>query len=184
LSDENQLRAPAKPTLLDRGVAGLNAIGSLWVLMLVLFICLDSFGRSFFNRPFDGVNEVVAVSMAFIVFCQLADTVRLSKLTRSDTFLPILESSRNIGARLIVVGFDALGIIVMACIVVGTWPRLIESIERGYYVGEAGIFTFPDWPIKAMVVLGSVATALCMLVRAVAHWRHTAVTPVSHSSDF
>jgi TRAP-type mannitol/chloroaromatic compound transport system permease small subunit len=173
----------AKLSPLDRAVAALNAIGSLWVLMLVLFICIDSFGRSFFNRPFDGVNEVVAVSMALIVFCQLADTVRLSKLTRSDTFLPILESSRNIVARTIVVGFDVLGIIVMACIIVGTMPRLIESIERGYYVGEAGLFTFPDWPIKAMVVVGSIATALCLLVRAIAHWRHTAIAPVSHSAE-
>jgi TRAP-type mannitol/chloroaromatic compound transport system permease small subunit len=183
LTDLTETHPPAKPTLLDRAVAGLNAIGSLWVLMLVIFICIDSFGRSFFNRPFDGVNEVVAVSMAFIVFCQLADTVRLNKLTRSDTFLPSLENSRLVAARLIVVGFDVLGIIVMTCIIVGTWPRLIESIERGYYVGEAGIFTFPDWPIKAMVVFGSVATVLCLLVRAVAHWRRSAVPPVSHSSE-
>lgn len=183
MTDLTETHPPGKPTLLDRAVAGLNAIGSLWVLMLVIFICIDSFGRSFFNKPFDGVNEVVAVSMAFIVFCQLADTVRLNKLTRSDTFLPILENSRKVVARLVVVGFDVLGIIVMACIIVGTWPRLIESIERGYYVGEAGIFTFPDWPIKAMVVFGSAATILCLLVRAVAHWRRSAVPPVSHSSE-
>jgi hypothetical protein len=28
----------------------------------------------------------------------------------------------------------------------------------------------PDWPIKAIVVLGSVACALCFLVRAAHHW--------------
>jgi TRAP-type mannitol/chloroaromatic compound transport system permease small subunit len=152
--------------------------------MLVAFICLDSFGRSLFSRPFDGVNEVVAVSMALIVFCQLADTVRLNKLTRSDTFLPVLEASPKLVSRLIVVGFDVLGILVMICIIVGTTPLLIESIERGYFVGEAGIFTFPDWPVKAMVVLGSFVTALCLLVRAVAHWRRTATGAVDHTNDF
>ncbi|MGE0563298.1 MAG: TRAP transporter small permease subunit [Pseudolabrys sp.] len=184
MSDQSPLPPPAALSLLDRAVAGLNAIGSLWVMMLVLFICLDSFGRSLFNRPFDGVNEVVAVSMALIVFCQLADTVRLNKLTRSDTFLPVLEASPRLVSRLIVVGFDALGVIVMSCIIAGTTPRLIESIERGYYVGEAGIFTFPDWPVKAMVVLGSLITALCLLVRGIAHWRRTASGPVDHTNDF
>jgi TRAP-type C4-dicarboxylate transport system permease small subunit len=168
---EFESRPPASVKLLDRAVIILNAIGSLWVLFLVLVICLDSFGRSLFDRPFDGVNEVVAVSMAFIVFCQLPDTVRLGRLTRSDTFLPRMQASHVLGARLTVIGFDVLGAIVMITILVGTYPRLRESIERGYYIGEQGIFTFPDWPMKAMVVLGSFAALLCFIVRAVLHWR-------------
>jgi TRAP-type mannitol/chloroaromatic compound transport system permease small subunit len=159
--------------LLDRSVAALNAIGSLWVLLLVLLICADSFGRSLFNHPIDGVNELVAVSMAVIVFCQLADTVRLGKLTRSDTFLSRLQASRATAARLAVVGFDILGVFVMGAIIVGTTPLLIESIRRGYYLGEQGVFTIPEWPLKSMVVLGSVACLLCFLLRAVQHWRMT-----------
>jgi TRAP-type mannitol/chloroaromatic compound transport system permease small subunit len=151
-------------------VVVLNAIGSLWVLLLVVLICADSLGRSFFNRPIDGVTELVAVTMAVIVFCQLADTVRLGKLTRSDAFLSKLEASNTMTARLTVIGFDVLGIVVMVCIIVGTTPLLIESIERGYYIGEQGVFTLPDWPIKAIVVVGSVACALCFAVRAAHHW--------------
>ena len=140
----------------------LNAFGSIWVLLIVALICSDSFGRSFFNRPLDGVNELVAVSMAFIVFCQLPDTVRLDKLTRSDTYLPRLQASRALAARLVVCGFDLLGMAMMIAIIVGTWPLLMELISHGYYIGEQGIFTFPEWPIKGMVVLGSVATAIVL----------------------
>jgi len=157
----------------DRAVFVLNAFGSLWVLFIVLLICSDSFGRTFFNRPLDGVNELVAVSMAFIVFCQLPDTVRLAKLTRSDTYLPRLEASSVLVCRIIVSGFDLLGMAIMIAIIVGTWPLLIESIERGYYIGEQGIFTFPDWPIKGMVVLGSVMAGVVFLYRAVGHWRRS-----------
>jgi len=157
----------------DRTVFVLNAFGSLWVLFIVILICSDSFGRTFFNHPLDGVNELVAVSMAFIVFCQLPDTVRLAKLTRSDTYLPRLQASRIFVCRTIVSGFDLLGAAMMAAIIIGTWPLLIESIERGYYIGEQGIFTFPDWPIKGMVVLGSVMTGLVFLIRAVSHWRRS-----------
>ena len=162
----------------DRAVFILNAFGSLWVLFIVLLICSDSFGRTFFNHPIDGVNELVAVSMAFIVFCQLPDTVRLSKLTRSDTYLPILQASTAPVCRIVVSGFDLLGMAMMAAIIIGTWPLLIESIERGYYIGEQGIFTFPDWPIKGMVVLGSLMTALVFLFRAVGHWRRSNPGPV------
>ena len=75
----------------DRAVFILNAFGSLWVLFIVLLICSDSFGRTFFNHPIDGVNELVAVSMAFIVFCQLPDTVRLGQLPDPT---PICRSCR------------------------------------------------------------------------------------------
>jgi TRAP-type mannitol/chloroaromatic compound transport system permease small subunit len=156
--------------LLDLTVVVLNAIGSLWVMLLVALICADSFGRSLFNHPIDGVNELVAVSMAVIVFCQLADTVRLGKLTRSDTFLAMMQASDHPTARLACSILELLGAAVMMGIIVGTMPLLIESIERGYYMGEQGVFTLPEWPLRAMVVLGSVACMLCFIVRAVACW--------------
>ena len=170
LSADNRDRPGPLVRLLNTSVVVLNAIGSLWVLLLVLLICADSFGRSLFNHPIDGVNELVAVSMAVIVFCQLADTVRLGKLTRSDTFLALMQSSRSLSARLTCVGLDLLGAVVMIAIIIGTTPLLIELIDRGYYMGEQGVFTLPDWPLRAMVVLGSVACLLCFIVRAVAHW--------------
>ena len=167
---ESTAREPAVVSLLHSSVVVLNAIGSLWVLLLVILICSDALGRSFFNHPIDGVTELVSYTMAVIVFCQLADTVRLGKLTRSDAFLSKLQASNTMAARLIVIGFDLLGIGVMVCIIWGTTPLLIESIERGYYIGEQGVFTLPDWPIKAIIVLGSVACGLCFVVRAVHHW--------------
>jgi TRAP-type C4-dicarboxylate transport system permease small subunit len=180
LSEFESTPPPAYGTLnwFDRSVFILNAFGSVWVLFIVILICSDSFGRTFFNHPLDGVNELVAVSMAFIVFCQLPDTVRLTKLTRSDTYLPRLQASSVLACRIVVSGFDMLGAAIMAAIIIGTWPLLIESIERGYYVGEQGIFTFPDWPIKGMVVLGSLMTGLVFLIRAIGHWRRSNPGPV------
>ena len=170
VSAESRFSRSAVVRLLDRSVAFLNAVGSLWVLLLVILICADSFGRSFFNHPIAGVVELVAVSLAVIVFCQLPDTARLGRLTRSETMLVRLQGSNSTGAALAVVGFELLGAVVMIAIIIGTWPLLIESIARGYYIGEYGIFTFPEWPLKGLVVLGSFACLLCFLVRAVAHW--------------
>ena len=131
MSESSDFQAPPRAALtwFDRVVAFLNAFGSVWVLGIVVLICTDSFGRSFFNKPFDGVNEIVAVSMAFVVFCQLADTIRLDKLTRSDSYLPRLQASRSLGARLIVCGFDVLGMAIMIAIIIGTVP-LLHRVDR------------------------------------------------------
>jgi hypothetical protein len=76
-----------------------------------------------------------------------------------------------VALRAIVPAFDVLGAVVMVAIIVGTTPLLIESIERGYYIGEQGIFTFPEWPLRGMVVVGSLMTLACFLARTVLFWR-------------
>jgi TRAP-type mannitol/chloroaromatic compound transport system permease small subunit len=156
--------------LLDRVVIAMNAIGSLWVLLLVLLIDADAFGRTFFNAPIAGMIEIVAVSLAVIVFCQLADTIRLGKLTRSDTYLAQFAAGTVVG-RGFVATFELLGAVAMALILLGTVPLLIQSYQRGYFIGVRGVFMFPDWPMKAIIVLGAVAALLCFVVRAVKLWR-------------
>lgn len=170
MSDERGPRPKPRLNPLDRVVIVMNAIGSLWVLLLVLLIVADALGRTFFNKPIAGMIEIVAVSLAVIVFCQLADTIRLGKLTRSDTYFAQWAGGAVVG-RGIVAGFELLGAVVMTLIVVGTVPLLMQSFERGYFIGIRGVFTFPDWPVKAVVVMGAVAALLCFLVRARRLWR-------------
>lgn len=155
--------------LLDRTVIVLNAIGSLWVLLLVLLINVDAFGRTFFNAPIAGMIEIVAVSLAMIVFCQLADTIRLGKLTRSDALLGRLTGGSRAG-RSVAAGFEVAGALVMGLIIVGTTPLMLQSYERGYFIGVRGVFTFPDWPVKAVVLFGALAALLCFLIRAYRLW--------------
>lgn len=170
MSDERGPPPTPRLNLLDRVVIVMNAIGSLWVLLLVLLIVADALGRTFLNKPIAGMIEIVAVSLAVIVFCQLADTIRLGKLTRSDTYFAQWAGGAVVG-RGIVAGFELLGALVMALIVVGTIPLLMQSYERGYFIGIRGVFMFPDWPVKAVVVIGAIAALLCFLVRARRLWR-------------
>ena len=71
-------------------VAGLNALGSVWIIGLMLLICADIVMRSFFSSPIAGVAEMVAFSIVGIVFLQLAHTLRTGSLTRSDLLLGYL----------------------------------------------------------------------------------------------
>src|SRR5690606_20552287 len=171
MHDSPDLESGARPraTLLDRVVIVMNAIGSLWVLLLVLLIDIDAGGRTFFNLPIAGMIEFVAVSLAVIRFCQLADTIRLGRLTRSDTFLSRMAAGGR-GGRSVAAAFEALGAVIMGLIVVGTVPLMLQSYERGYFIGVRGVFTFPDWPVKAIIVVGAAAALLCFAVRARRLW--------------
>ena len=64
-----------------------NALGTLVVLALVVILNVDVIARGVFSAPIKGTYEMVQFSVVLIVFLQLADVVRVDRLTRSDGFL-------------------------------------------------------------------------------------------------
>ena len=69
----------------------LNAIGTLWIVALMLLINSDVLGRELFNSPVRGVTELVSLSIVGIVFLQLADTLWSGRMTRADVLLDRLK---------------------------------------------------------------------------------------------
>lgn len=153
-------------TWLDRVVIAANSIGSLWVLLLVLLVTSDAMGRTFFGAPIKGVVELVEVSIIVIVFGQLADTVRTSRLTRSDGFLNLIKSRKPAAWRWLAVSMEIIGGVVMALILYGMVPILLKKLSNQDFIGDEGIFTIVEWPIKAIIVFGAALTMLRFLVRA------------------
>ncbi len=166
--DTNQTDAPPQGgafiSLFDRLVSGMNGLGTAWIFILMILINADAFGRTLFAAPIDGVIEMVELSLVGIIFLQLADTVRRGRLTRSDGFFNLVLDRRPRVGRYMGAAFDLLGAIFMAIIVFGSVPLLLGSIEHDYYVGNEGVFTFPVWPIKTVILIGCVVTALQFLV--------------------
>ena len=50
----------------------MNAIGTLWIFMLMLLISADVLGRELLGTPIRGVTEIISLSIVAIVFLQLA----------------------------------------------------------------------------------------------------------------
>ncbi len=155
-------------SLLDRAALGLNALGSVWILALVLLVTTDALSRSFLNRPIAGVIEMVQVSVLGIVFLQLADAVRTGRLTRADSFLSLLRSRHPRTAHGIEAAFSLLGAVYMGLGIWGSVPLLLEAIERDSYLGNQGVFTIVVWPVKSIVVLG-LAISLFVFLRLAWH---------------
>ena len=154
------MTGPERLGWFDRLVVGLNALGSFWILLLVLLITADALGRSFFTHPIVGTHELIQISVVGIVFLQLADAIRTGRLTRSDTFLGVLQfRSPRAGAALEGV-FCLLGATYMAIGLWGSVPLLKEAIERNSWIGNEGVFTAPVWPVKTIIVIG---LAVCLV---------------------
>lgn len=157
----------------NRTLSTLNAMGSVWLLALVILITADAMGRTFFHAPIEGVNEMIELSLVGIVFLQLADATRKGRLTRSDGCFNLLSRRFPFPSRMLGIFFEFCGIVFMAIILWGSVPLLIESFEEGYFVGNIGLFTAPVWPVKLVIVIGCTATLLQFLVFAVRYANNT-----------
>ncbi|MBP7065793.1 TRAP transporter small permease subunit [Ferrovibrio sp.] len=131
----------------------LNSLGTLWIFLLMLIIVGDVFSRAAFNAPIHGIPEIVEMSIVAIVFLQFTHTLRVGRLTRSDSILgwmliarPRLGHGFNLASHLL--GITVLGIILWRQV-----PRLAEAYEMNLYKGYQGQFHFPTWPLEALIVL-------------------------------
>lgn len=141
-----------------------SGAASIWIFCLMILICSDIIGRSFFNSPVQGVSEIVANSIVAIVFLQAAHTLMSGRMTRTDLFFGWLEEERPFAAAAMRIIFHLAGLFVFALIAQGTWPKLVDAWVENEFFGAQGVFTAPVWPIKACLFGGSLLTCLAFAV--------------------
>ena len=138
----------------------MDGIGTVWVFVLLLIINLDIGGRAVFNHPIRGVPEIVALSIVALVFIQIAHTLAVGRLTRSDVFLAwLIRKSPRLGHALEgifhVVGAGLFGIIFWASV-----PLFTKAWRINEYVGAEGDFKAPIWPVKLIILIGCLAALI------------------------
>jgi len=152
---------------IDRTTSLMNAIGTVWILVLMLLISADVVGRGVFGNPISGVPEMVALSILGIVFLQLANTLRAGRLTRSDALLTVMRRRLpRLGAALDAI-FHVIGAVLLWVILSSFYPRFTRSWERDEFVGAVGNFTAPTWPINLIILIGAAAMLITFLLNAI-----------------
>ncbi len=168
-------------TILSRAfssfVVGLNSVGTVLIFALMVMINLDVFSRFLFNAPINGVTELVELSIVAIVFLQLADAVRTGRLTRSDGLYSRVQRRNPRLGHVLGALFDLAGAIFFSTIIIGGVPRFIDAWERGYFSGNKGIFVVPVWPVRLVLVIGSVTVVFVFLGLTWNHLRDLNKTP-------
>jgi tripartite ATP-independent transporter DctM subunit len=149
--------------LLTKIVGALNAAGVVWIFALMFLICADITARTVFDDPIAGVTEMVSLSLVACVFLQLAHAVLNGRLMRVEMVQAPLERRAPAAASAWRALFALLGVALLLAIVVGSWPDLVSAWATSEFAGVENIFTMPVWPIKFLIVAGSVAGAAVLL---------------------
>jgi TRAP-type mannitol/chloroaromatic compound transport system permease small subunit len=155
--------APTLPLGLHRLTAAMNALGTLWILALMVLVVADVIGRDFFASPVPGVPETVALSIVGIVFLQLADTLRCGRFTRAEVLLDRLAAKRPAWHAALNAAWHALGALLLAVTLLASWSPLAEAVRIREYIGAVGSFQAPVWPVRLITLLGLAVTALTYL---------------------
>lgn len=166
---ETEIRTPPRSPL-ARIVAGLSALGSVWIIGLMCLICADIVMRTFLNAPIAGVAEMVAFSIVGIVFLQLADTLRSGALTRSDLLLNAARSIHPRARDWLLCLFDLTGAALLSLALWYFLPSLEQAWTRPErnFMGNPGFFQIPTWPLYALMSVGMLATIAQFVASALA----------------
>jgi TRAP-type C4-dicarboxylate transport system permease small subunit len=157
--------AGAPRAAFDAVTGAMNAVGTLWIFALMVLINADIVGRGGFNRPLQGVSEIVGMSIVGIVFLQLAHTLRSGRFLRSELLAGLLERWPA-ATRALAIFHNLLGAAMMVVMFYFGLPHFIEAWEMALFVGTFGQFTFPLWPVHLVFLVGVAATGLQFLLLA------------------
>lgn len=161
-----------------------NIAGTLAVLMLVAILNVDVIARSVFNAPLKGTYEIVQLAVVFIVFLQLADVVRVDRLTRSDGFLNLIHGRHpglTANLRRII---NAMSAVFMGLIAYIMFPEFLKMWGTQDFFGIPGVFTVPWWPVKLVIAGGSALACLIFVLKVItAQDRPRLVRVPEHDDD-
>lgn len=152
--------------MFSRLLGAMNALGTVWIFLLMVLINSDILGRELFNAPVRGTTELLALSIVGIVFLQLGHALMSGRMTRSDMVIENLLIARPRLGRALQGVFNLLGVVFLVIIFWGSLALFEEALEIGEYVGAVGDFTAPTWPIRLLILIGSAATGLQYLIMA------------------
>jgi TRAP-type C4-dicarboxylate transport system permease small subunit len=153
-------------------LSGLNSIGTLWIFALMIVISLDVIGRSVLNSPLPGVLELVRLSIVGIVFIQLGHTLRAGRMTRSDNLIRMIQRRWLRAGYGLQALFSIAGVFIFVVLFKASLPLFVRSWTSGEYAGIEGYISYPVWPVRLIILIGSACAGVQFLFFA---WRDFSV---------
>jgi TRAP-type mannitol/chloroaromatic compound transport system permease small subunit len=157
-------------TALDRLVGALvvasNNIGSLLIFAMTLGVVADVTGRYVFNAPINGTAEMVTIAVVAVLYLQLSYTLRSGRMTRSDAFNTTLVTRHPRFGNALGALFHVAGACLASAIMAGAYDKLVTAWRESFYVGVVGVFTFPEWPLYLIILVGCGLTGLQFVILA------------------
>lgn len=173
---------PARPrsgvSLLGIATAIFAAVGSLMIVVIMLLINADVFGRFVFNAPVPIVAEIVSVTIVSVVFLQLGDAIRAGRMIQSDMWLSRLARRSPRGATALSALHHIVGAVMLGILAWYIWQPTLASFSPHRTVGIRGVMTLPLWPFYLAVFAGAALAFVQYVATALALIRDTVRGPV------
>src|SRR5204862_4517031 len=109
------------------------------------------------------------------VFLQLGHAVLRGRLMRVEMVVEPLAQRRPAAAAAWHAVLAGVGVAVLVVMARGAWPDLTRAWRTAEFAGVEGLYKIPVWPIKLLIVAGSVVAALELLRQLLIHARQTAL---------
>ena len=158
-------------------IAGMNALGTAGIFVLMALIVVDVTMRSIIGRPLVGIPEMVRLGIVSIVFLQGAHTLAEGRFTSTTVFLDALARRSPTASKALKSLFALVGTALFAFVAIGASDQIGYAWRSGEFIGSLGIFTLPTWPMHAVVFVGSVALAVQFAISALLVWDDAANAP-------
>jgi TRAP-type mannitol/chloroaromatic compound transport system permease small subunit len=154
--------SPAR--LFDGLTRGMNALGTCVVLFIMGVVLTDVIGRGLFSKPLAGTAEMVAMSIAVVVFLQFPSTLAAGRVIAADGMVEWLGKRSVRAEQWLLAVHHAIGGALFGVAAFYVWPLLRIAKLSGDYYGNPSMFAFPKWPIFAVICFGSTVMAIQYLV--------------------
>ena len=151
-------------------IAGMNALGTAGIFVLMALIVIDVTMRSIVGRPLVGIPEMVRLGIVSIVFLQGAHTLAEGRFTSTTVFLETLARLSPTASKVLRSAFALVGTALFALIAIGASDQIGYAWRSGEFIGSLGIFTLPTWPMHTVVFVGSIALAVQFAISALLVW--------------
>jgi|TARA_B110000444_G_C18814660_1_gene584483 TRAP-type C4-dicarboxylate transport system permease small subunit len=139
----------------------LKYTASSGLIVLGLLILFDVVMRTFVNKPVIGVAEIIANSIVMIAFSQIAYTISIDSMVKSEYLLK--KASYNLSCFLEIFSC-ILGIVFFGLIAYSSFEPTINSYIRNEFEGHAS-FRFPTFPVRLSIFAGSIFAAFTYFLR-------------------
>jgi TRAP-type C4-dicarboxylate transport system permease small subunit len=93
-------------------------------------------------------------------------------MTRADFLIHAVTKRSARTGHAMEAMFLVIGLLVMLVIAWSGWKPLTDAYRAREFFGVQGLFTIPTWPIRAVIVFGSLLTAIVYVVQAASELKH------------
>lgn len=145
-------RTPFGLNWLDRLTTAMSIGGSCIIILVMAVIIFDVLGRGLLSMPLVGTPEIVAMSIASIVFLQYPSAVRAGQTIRSTLLSDAIERRTGRPSQFLVGLHHLVGAVVFAVILYYLVPVFLKAGSNGIYYGIPGRFTVPKVYLFALLV--------------------------------